>query len=299
MKESRLERPSRTTRGAVGIWSAVAILSILLSFTAYIISTRMSNMLPGEQNVISITRNEPSMDVSGSDGESWQVGQEIDLFESAYKNGKGEIVVESSSGNTVIAPGTTNYYRFYVKNDGNVALDFSLRILPSFVIDGVLDDEMIIPIEIRLVDQDGRYLLGGYDKWVSVSKLQDTADEKNSYVETKNTVGTHSYYAYVLEWRWAFESGNDELDTLLGSSAVETELEFSLEISTSTVESDDPYAKGGKRDGDVSGIDWDLKQLAMAAFVVLGVIGLAAGVLAFFYLYYYDDVRSSISRRKY
>jgi hypothetical protein len=118
-------------------------------------------------------------------------------------------------------------------------------------------------------------------------------------VTLKNTVGTHSYYGYLLEWQWAFESGNDELDTMLGSGAVESELQFSLEISTSTVESDDPHAKGGKRDGDVSGIDWDMKQFALAAFVVLGVIGIGSGIMASIALFYYDDVRSSISRRKY
>ena len=290
-----MARAYRPVRGGVTIWSMVAILCLLLSFSAYIVTTRIRDLLPGEKNIISITYQEPSMEVGAQGEDPWTIGSEIGLFKTGYQNGTGEIVVESARGDNLIAPGVTNYYRFFVKNNGNVALDFSLRILPSFYVSGMEEEEIPLPISVRLSDQDGNYLIGGRHEWVSVSTLKEMAAEGGAYTSDRHTVGVESYYAYIIEWKWEFESGNDSFDTMLGSSAVETDLLFSLEIATSTVESDDPYAEGGKRDGDVSGLDWEIEQFSKGAFILLAVCAAGAFIMDIFHLCGLDDY---FSRRK-
>lgn len=286
-----MRRSYTAARGGVGIWSAVAVLCVLLSFSAYLISTRIGNLLPGERDIISIVHETPSAEV-GALGAPWETGTEIDLFDASYENGVGEIVVESAGEDVVIAPGTTSYYRFYVMNNGNAALDFSLRVLPSFYVNGETQEHIPVPISIRLTDQDGNYVIGGYSKWIPVSELEILSETDGSYARVKNTVGVNSYYSYLLEWKWDFEGGNDELDTMLGMGAVESELHFALDVATNVVESDDPKAVGGKRDGDVSGIDWEIRQISHVVFIVLGVLGVASVAMVIYHAGSIDDIRA-------
>ena len=286
-----MRRSYTASRGGVGIWSAVAVLLVLLSFSAYLISSRIGNLLPGERDVISITYDRPSMNVGGENGDDWAVGSRVGIFGALYENERGEVIAESDGGDAIIAPGTSRFYRFYVKNDGNVALDFSLRVLPSFRIDGAESEEIPIPISFRISDQDGNYLFGGRNEWVSAQELASLAAAEDSYIKLKSVVGVHSYYAYLLEWRWDFE-GNDALDTLLGQGAVTSEMKLWLDISTSTVESEDPKAVGGKRDGDVSGIDWEIRQVSNVVFAISALCAVGAIIMAVYQAGFIDDDRA-------
>ena len=134
-------------------------------------------------------------------------------------NGEKVITVNSGNGDKVIAPGTENSYTFKLKNTGNVALDYTVEVDAYFT-----PADIEIPITGRLNRYDGTWVIGGKDEYAKVPVL-DTAEDNA-------TLGAGKYTYYTLDWLWPFESGNDELDTMLGNLAVDQELTFTIVIKT-------------------------------------------------------------------
>ena len=132
----------------------------------------------------------------------------------------------------MIAPGTENSYTFKLKNTGNVALDYTVEIDAYFT-----PADIEIPITGRLNRYDGTWVIGGKDEYAKVPVL-DTAEDNA-------TLGAGKYTYYTLDWLWPFESGNDELDTMLGNLAVDQELTFTIVIKTTATESSNPYDDSG------------------------------------------------------
>jgi hypothetical protein len=169
---------------------------------------------------------------ASDDNNVWSTNTQVEIFKVSYVNGEQIITVKSDNGDKVIAPGTENSYTFKLKNTGNVALDYTVEIDAYFT-----PADIEIPITGRLNRYDGTWVIGGKDEHAKVPVL-DTAEDNA-------TLGAGKYTYYTLDWLWPFESGNDELDTMLGNLAVDQELTFTIVIKTTATESSNPYDDSG------------------------------------------------------
>lgn len=169
---------------------------------------------------------------ASDDQTGWSTNTQVEIFRVSYVNGEQVITVNSDNGDKVIAPGTENSYIFKLKNTGNAALDYTVEVDAYFT-----PANIAVPITGRLNRYDGTWVVGGRDEYAAVSVL-DTAEDKA-------TLGAGKYTYYTLDWLWPFESGNDELDTMLGDLAVDQDLVFTIVIKTTATESANPYDNSG------------------------------------------------------
>ncbi len=139
-------------------------------------------------------------DLDVTDGNiMWESKTGVDLFKSSYGGS-----VESLNGEKIIAPGTSNYYDFTVKNNGNIPLDYTI----SIEVDAFPDESDAasnLPLEWRLIDEYDRDITGWNTYTNSTGSL------------FSRTLDTYSNDDYTIEWRWQFERGDDEYDTYIGN----------------------------------------------------------------------------------
>ena len=168
-----------------------------------------------------------------SDGEVvWEKDTQIEIFRTFYENENGEVTVQSSNGDRIIAPGTENSYTFKLKNTGRYAIDYNVD-MESFL--GAVATD--IPIEVRISRFDGEWLVGSADEYVNLNDF---------HAVDSGTVAAGNYIYYTLDWRWPFES-DDVVDTSLGDLTLEQEFSFSIELHTEATLNGDPEADGGLR----------------------------------------------------
>ena len=195
---------------------------------------------------------------ASDDNTVWSTNTQVEIFRVSYVNGEQVITVNSSNGDKIIAPGTENSYTFKLKNTGNVALDYTMEVDAYFA-----PADIKIPITGRLNRYDGKWVVGGKDEYANVSVLDSAEDNA--------TLGAGKYTYYTLDWLWPFESGDDELDTLLGNLAAEQELSFTIIIKTTATESSNPYDNSGitpPQTGDNSNLTlWIV--LAVSSFMMM------------------------------
>jgi len=131
----------------------------------------------------------------------WGSETQVDLFRNSY----GQTVV-SGDGEKVIAPGTSNFYSFALKNNGNIPLDYSV----SLSVDTYEADQSAasaIPLEWRLLSGDGTAVTD----WQGYNGRSQTLKQ--------STLAVRHQDGYTIEWRWVFERGADTLDTDMGDLA--------------------------------------------------------------------------------
>ena len=200
----------------------------------------------------------------------WKTETEIDIFEKYYKGTReagtrNEITVENGGYDdmNLIAPGTENTYVFWVKNTGQVGIDYTVTFEEH------QKPIHTIPLEVRVKCGD-TYLLGEDNQWVSIHKLDDLTHEGHLSVK--------HYAQYTLEWRWPFEidEAHDEHDTNLGNMAVTRNLEQEIIIRTYGEGYDRPiyemFSVAGVKTGDMSNA---------FVYVVLMLAAIAACILLF------------------
>ena len=170
---------------------------------------------------------------------------DLEIFRLSYENGAGEITVRSAGEDKVIAPGTANAYTFSLQNTSDMGLDYQIEIDAYLTIDA---GEKKLPIQLRICDYEGAYLLGGPDAFVSLSDVTVVSDG--------GSVSAGHMVPYTIEWQWPFE-GDDELDTFLGNSSAENgNVSFVIEIRT--------VAQQGGEGGIPSTGDYGVKFAAVA-----------------------------------
>ena len=178
---------------------------------------------------------EPGMAIGGqhSDG---SVKTDLSIFCATYENENKEITVRSLGGDKVVAPGTTNSHVIRITNTGNCALDYELNVKDLFP--NVAEDR-VVPIEIRMMNYKGKYVIGSKDKWISLEDLDITCES--------GTVGKSCYIYYTLEWRWPYETdtNGDIYDTLLGTLSNTEKIECGITITTTAIMNENPDAEGG------------------------------------------------------
>ena len=208
---------------------------------------------------------EPGMEVNGQavDG---SVKADVEIFKASYVNAEGDISVKSLGGDKVVAPGTSNSHKIKVTNTGNCALDYTLHVKDLFP---EIPDEKEIPIEIRIRDYNGTYVVGGKNDWVELADLDATCDS--------GVVGKKCYVFYTLEWRWPFENGDDAdmYDTLLGVLGNTEEIVCGITLTTEATMNANPDAEGGLRvpaTGDLSGLSTWITACGVSAIVLILVL---------------------------
>ncbi len=283
------------------IWLSVLVLFVFVAVSIFILASRIGGFLLDDSNAIplisennSVTSGENSSDkentqpsntesktstpaatqqatqspkksdfVASDEQKIWSTDTKVEIFRVSYVNGEQVITVNSDNGDKLIAPGTENSYTFKLKNNGDAALDYIVKVDAYFT-----PGDIVIPITGRLNRYDGKWIAGNGEKYVNVSEL-DAAEDKA-------TLGAGKYTYYTLDWIWPFESGNDELDTKLGNLATEQDLVFTVVITTEAGESSDsdnnggillPHAGGPHTGDDSSLILWVI--LAIVSFVLI------------------------------
>lgn len=168
----------------------------------------------------------------------WKGQTNIEIFRISYENGAGQVTVNSSNGEKIIAPGTQNEYTFALENTCNENVKYEMTMEAYFS-----DGEHTIPVEARVFDHKGNYLAGSEGGYADVLALNQ--------VEDKGTLRPGYIMPYTLQWQWPFERGADDLDTMLGNLAVDEDLTLTIVINT--VASYTPTADGGiPKTGDTS-----------------------------------------------
>ena len=162
----------------------------------------------------------------------WTTNTPVEIFYFTYRNGEGQVTVNSENTENVIAPGTENSYTFKLKNSGDTALDYTVTLEAYYTPGGIN-----IPITARLSRYDGKWLVGDKNTYENALNLHETTDS--------DTLGAGKYTYYTLDWVWPFESGLDEQDTWLGNEAVKEDLTFTIVIKTVAEISEDTDSKKG------------------------------------------------------
>ena len=210
----------------------------------------------------------------------WNTSTDIPIFRLGHdNNGDNVFTVLTSDGDKVFAPGTENDYSFAVRNTNTVSLDYKLSVEAYFK--GT--DDLWIPIQARMFDGDGNYLVGSATQWPDVLEL--------NVVDRTDVLAAGHIRDYTLQWRWVFERGDqiqeglykgdyteDFYDTMLGNLAVDQDLELHIIIRTSAWIDENPEEPGGHdpHTGDLNNPTlWMV--LAAAAFVLLIVLFFLAG----------------------
>ena len=96
-----------------------------------------------------------------------------------------------------IAPGVSNTYHFVVHNSTNAKLKYYVQMYE--------DTEYFINLKYRL-QKNNEFVIGDEKHWVTANEL------KTEF----NSINMSSSDSYSLDWKWEYEGGIDDLDTLAG-----------------------------------------------------------------------------------
>lgn len=152
------------------------------------------------------------------DNTVWLGQTDIEIFRISYENGEGNVTVNSANGDKLLAPGTENEYHFTLVNNGDSNLDYTLQMEAYFS-----DGEMVIPVEARLMDYTGTYLVGSAESYADVLELNN--------VNRQESITAGYVMPYTLQWQWPFD-GDDEYDSWLGNLAEDEDITLTIVIRT-------------------------------------------------------------------
>ncbi len=110
-------------------------------------------------------------------------------------------IFENSAFNydTKIAPGVSNTYHFVVHNSSNIALQYYIEMYE--------ESEYDVNLKYRL-KRANEYVVGDDSTWVTADQLKTAFKD----------IGISSSDSYSLDWKWEYEDGVDDKDTLAGEN---------------------------------------------------------------------------------
>ena len=235
IKRGVLATPGQIKRAARATWKGIKIAAVAVKRAA-IATWRYVKTLPGLTAVIlsALTIASTTMlsvqlyDFTTVDEKEVllqsDLQKEIELFSVQYENATGEITVVGADGQSVVAPGTAVEYTLRLRNKDKIAIDYDLIPAVSYT------SEHTVPIKVRMMNTDGDYIIGDAKTWVAVEDISSLS-EKATLVKGESA-------EYLFEWKWAYESGDDEYDTFLGnlqddaSAGVQVSFELYAEANT-------------------------------------------------------------------
>ncbi len=172
-----------------------------------------------------------------SHGVLWEQYTEIDIF----------------NGLDIVAPGSNGEFLYTLANDKDYDIEYAMEI------DSNEDDTKLIPLQFRLRLLDGDYY--GTGEWISAEELEDVTE----IVDPGDSI------SYVLEWKWEYETGEDEddaYDTMLGESDL---LEYTMTIKITATGDVETSASGYIKTGDDSNVTI-LLFIVVTAILAIGVL---------------------------
>ncbi len=204
---------------------------------------------------ISFSPVEVEYDESGN--ETFSKVESFEVFKAFYDE-TGEITVASSAGldTNIIAPGTSNEVVFKVDNSTKRVFYYTVVMNAEFS-----NSEVSLPIRANLKRYDGVYIYGSPDNQDLIGDFKNVKDEY--------ALKPDRYSYYTFEWEWPFESGNDELDTLLGNMAVDEPLTLTVTLEFEGLFNASLTPKGIKKD-DVNSTTLLIVALVAAPGVLIG-----------------------------
>ena len=188
-----LEKTETKTKKRRGTWLIILLLVVVILFllSTVLLGSRLYDLVKRDQYTVDLGMAEP-------DGS-------IELFRVEYSNAEGEITVRGTKGENVVAPGTAVDYDIRLRNNDDVVIDF----LMTPTVDFLSGDE--VPVEFRVIDTYGNYILGSETEWVSAADMNKLAH--------KGSIHPGEVFTYHVSWQWVFEVSDeqDAYDTYLGS----------------------------------------------------------------------------------
>ena len=98
-----------------------------------------------------------------------------------------------------IAPGVSNSYAFVVHNNSEINVRYYVEMYK----------ECNYNLDIRYrLKRNGKYVIGNDSKWVGAEELKTAFKNLNKGQDDR----------YVLDWKWDYESGKDDVDTYIGEN---------------------------------------------------------------------------------
>jgi len=221
-----ITKENRLNKKASGVAVALLILLILLTLiSGILLSIRLVDYITTDDREVFLEAN---------------FDAQIELFSVNYENASGEITVTGTDGEKVIAPGTAVEYFIKLRNTDKTAIDYDM------IPDIHFSSEYELPILVRMLDTDGSYLVGTETTWVDVKELNSLAEHA--------TLKKGESVEYVFEWKWEFESGNDEYDTELGNASLTTDIGVAVEFSVHAEANTNVATNGGFMDSGLGSI---------------------------------------------
>lgn len=226
-------------------WIALALLIILLILSIVLLGIRLYDYAKIDDRAVSLKTNMYS---------------DLDIFSVTYYNSSGDIIVQGHNGEKVIAPGVSIDYTVRLHNVDDVAIDYEIKPHVEFT------SEYKLPIMVRILDDDFKYVVGDAKTWVKVEELNNA--------KIAATLGEDKTAEYIFQWKWAFESGNDEYDTLLGQEALKKDVGIDVDFSVTATTNTTFIEKGGIfGDGAFSTVaTYTFVPLLIGAIVILLVL---------------------------
>lgn len=188
--EEQTETKRKKSRGTL-LWVLLVVVLFLFLLSTIVLGSRLYEMATRDQYTVDLGVGE----LDGS----------IELFRIEYANESGELTVRGINADNVVAPGTTVSYDIRLRNNDDVVIDFVM--LPSVTF--LTGDA--VPVEFKIMDDYGNYILGDANTWVS-------SDDMNALAH-KGSIHPGEVFTYHVTWQWAFEVSDDQdaYDTYLGN----------------------------------------------------------------------------------
>ena len=209
------ENVSRSKREVL-IWITLSILAVLLVISTVVMILRLTEYVKVDDRIVSLSSN---------------MDETLNVFAMEYQNDSGEVTIKGSDGDKVLAPGAVVDYSIRIRNTDRTAIDFLLAPRVSFLSD------IPLPIEVRLIGPGETYIAGSETEWVDMEQL--------NRIEHLQTLRPNEVVEFVFQWKWPFESGNDDYDTWLGSHAGDTAVGAELAFSIHATANIDANLNGG------------------------------------------------------
>lgn len=175
-----------------------------------------------------------------------------EMFKNAYEADAtalaGKLSVHSNSTDKVVAPGTSGETTFTLTGSPEVAANIAITfdytsdiVLPAGSVTGQTED--YYPVVFTLTQTKG-YDGAAMNVEIAKGNLKAIKDAINGFNQNYAAKGLDLDAEFVLSWAWAYESGNDAADTLLGdiiageatATGAVTSLAYDLSITVTQVD---------------------------------------------------------------
>lgn len=194
-KEAAQTETKKKKRGGPWLLILLIIFLILFLLTTALLGARLYEMATRDKYTVDLGLGNPQ----GT----------IELFRIEYENALGEITVQGVNADNVVAPGTSVSYDIRLRNNEDVAIDF----LMTPTVDFLTEDE--VPVEFKLMDDFGNYILGSDTHWAGAGEMNALAH--------KGSIHPGEVFTYHVTWQWVFEVSDEQnaYDTYLGNQGGE------------------------------------------------------------------------------